>query len=217
MNIGPRLILLAVAWLAACPASAQPLAGGRLEFRYRQFPSGPYSGAFRAEGSVFDLSAFPPSAPGAVHGARIVHGGQHTILVVGGFGNADASADLSFLLLKSDQPFTPGTYIVDPVTFSVTFGFLDDARAVQIPPEPWNADWQLVLETILARHKFGAISGVITLDVVGSDRIAGTFRGFLVDDGGVTITLSDASFSVGLVVTPVEPLTWGSIKSSYRR
>ena len=217
MNTGPRLLLLAVAWLAACPASAQPLAGGRLEFKYRQFPAGSYSGAFRAEGSIVDFSAFPPSAPGAVHGAYIVHGGTHTILVVGGFGNADTSADLSFLLLKSDQPFTPGTYIVDPVTFSVTFGFLDDATGVQIPSEPWNADWQLVLDTIVAGHKFGAISGVITLDVVEFDRIAGTFRGFLVDEGGLTITLSDASFSVGLVVTPVEATSWGSIKSSYRR
>jgi hypothetical protein len=218
MNTGLRLLLLAAAWLAACPAAAQPLAGGRLEFRYRQFPFGPYTGAFRAEGSVVDFASFPPSSPGAVHAARFVHGGLHTILVVGGFGNGDDSADLSFLLLRSDQPFTPGIYVVDPVTFSVTFGFLDDARGVQIPSEPWTADWQLVLDAIVARHKFGAISGMITLDVVDSNRVAGTFRGFMVEDGGgVTITLSDASFSVGLVVTPVEPVSWGGIKAAYRR
>lgn len=217
MKIGLRLLLLAGASLAASPATAQPLAGGRLEFRYRQFPFGPYTGAFRAEGSVADLASFPPSLPGAVHAARFVHRGRHTLFVVGGFGNADSSGDIAFLILQSDQPFAPGTYVVDPVTYSVTFGFVDDAAGIRIPDEPWTADWQLVFESIAARHKFGAISGFITLDAVYTDRVSGTFRGFMAEaGGGLTITVSEASFSVGLVVTPVDPASWGSIKAAYR-
>jgi len=212
-----RLLLTTCAWGVASIATAQPSVAGRLEFAYRQFPSGSYAGTFVADGNLVDVTSFPPAAPGAVHAVHVLHDGVYTILVLGGFGNADDSGDIAFVLLQSEQPFAPGTYYVDPVTFSVTYGFLDDASGLEIPAEPWAVDWRVVLESIVADHKLAAISGIVTLTTVEPTHIAGTFGGYMAElDGPLRVAVSDASFSVGVTVLPVEATSWGEIKAFYR-
>jgi hypothetical protein len=212
-----RHLLAGVAFvLFAGPATAQSFGSGRLEFGYREFPTGPYSGRFYAEGSVLDFGAFPPSAPGAVHAAHVQHNGLHIIIILGGFQNADGSGDVAFLYLQSDEPFTPGTYVVDPVTYSVVFGFVDDATGIQIPDQLWDANWETIFDSVLAAHKMGSVSGLITLDEVTPGRVSGSFAGYLAEPDGIRAVVTDASFTAGAVVLPVETSSWGSVKAAYR-
>ena len=210
-------ILALGAWLvASSSALAGSTEGGVLHFAYRQFPFGPYSGTFHAEGSVLDPEFFPPDEPGAVQAFNVFHEGRHTLLIVGGYDNGDASGDLAFVLLQGEQPFTSGVYIVDPVTYSVMFGFLDDADGVVIPDSPWAVDWERFYESILASHKFGGFSGIITLDRVNPHYLEGSFAGYMVNEAGMKVVLSDAAFATGAVAVPVTPTSWADIKAAYR-
>lgn len=217
MKSGLLPLLAALVLLApTAPADAQAFDGGRLEFGYREFPFGLYSGSFFAEGSVLDFGAFPPSFPGAVHAAHVRHDGFHMIVVLGGFQNPDGSVDLAFLFLRSEEPFTTGQYVVDPVTYSIVFGFVDDGTDVQIPEDLWNANWQTVFDSVLASHKLGSVSGVITLDVVEPGRVSGSFAGYMAEPDGVRVVVTDAAFSAGTVILPVESSSWSRIKAIYR-
>lgn len=217
MKSGLLSLLAALALLAStAPAGAQSFDGGRLAFGYREFPFGQYSGTFFAEGSVLDFGAFPPSFPGAVHAAHVRHDGFHMIIILGGFQNPDGSADVAFLFLQSLEPFTVGQFVVDPVTYSVAFGFVDDATGVQIPEDLWNADWQTVFDSVLASHKLGSVSGVITLEVVEPGRVVGSFAGYMAEPDGMQVVVTDASFTAGAVILPVQSSSWSRIKAIYR-
>jgi len=217
MKSGLLSLLAALALLTStAPAGGQSFDGGRLEFGFREFPSGLYSGTFFAEGSVLDFGAFPPSFPGAVHAAHVRHDGLHMIVLLGGFQNPDGSADVAFLFLQSEEPFAAGQYVVDPMTYSIVFGFVDDATGVQIPEDLWSADWQTVFDSVLASHKMGSVSGVITLDVVEPGRVVGSFAGYMAEPDGVQVVVTDATFNAGAVILPVESSSWSRIKAIYR-
>ena len=140
LGLAGALVALTVAASPAVSGSPTLLDDGRLTFDYAQFPMGPYAGTFSAEGSI----AFPPEFPagsGATYGLVAEAEGIHYLLVVGGVRNLDETVDAAFLYLTSTIPFEPGTYPLDPATYSITYGFVDGATSLTFPENPHEFDW----------------------------------------------------------------------------
>ena len=80
----------------------------------------------------------------------------------------------------------------------------------------WFHDWQTVFDSVLASHKLGSVSGIITLDVVEPGRVVGSFAGYMAEPDGVQVVVTEASFSAGAGILPVESASWSRIKAIYR-
>lgn len=203
--------------LLAGPSFGQTVDGGTLHFDYSQLPFGPYGGTFHAEGNLLGLSSFPDDGQGGCAAFLAEHEGEHLLVILGGFGNGDASADAAFLALHSSEPFAPGVYIAGGLRCHGSFGFVDDAHAPGIPEDPTRVDWIEYLDGLLAEHQFLATIGTIVISSVGSDHVTGTFTGIMADPVDHTvIAVSDASFSMGLTTVSVDTETWAGIKARHR-
>jgi hypothetical protein len=218
------ILVLAVLFAGATGVRADSLelySGGLLKFEFRQFPFGPLSGSFHAEGDVLDPSEFPPDADGACTGFLASFETDARLGAFGGYVNPDQSVDLAFMIINGTFPFAPGTYRIDPRDGDVTMGFINNGRGIELPDEFEQLvtfGWREWFDQVIGDHKFSAVFGTVEVTAVEADRVSGTFdEGLMVEmDDGTIISMSEGEFRLTPLVLPVDEISWGAIKGLYR-
>lgn len=219
MKFAPLVASAVVSLLAMSSAWAQVASyeGGTISFDYAEFPLGMYTGSFLSDGVVEDIDAFPPEGTGASYGFTAQVPGREELLIVGGYENPDHTGDIAFVFLNVPNTIAPGIRFVDPISYSVLFGFIDDVSTFQAPTDPYHTDLDGWIETIIADHKFLSISGSVTISSIDEEGIVGTFSGLMArTTGGMLVSASSGTFSVGTTPVSVSAETWADIKSKFR-
>lgn len=219
MKFAPLVASAIVSLSAMTSASAQvtPYQGGTISFDYAEFPVGMYTGSFLSDGVIEDLASFPPDGTGASYGFTVQVPGREELLIVGGYENPDHTGDIAFVFLNVPNTISPGIRFVDPISYSVLFGFIDDVSAFQAPADPYHTDLDGWIETIIADHKFLSMSGSVTISSIDAEAIVGTFSGLMArTTGGMLVSASSGTFSVGTTPLGVSDDTWAEIKSKFR-
>jgi len=207
--------LLVLLSTAAYADSVHFYPGGEMSFTYMQIPPGPISGTFFAQGDVSDPQSIPPPGTGATSALAVEIDGMYYLLIVGGFGNADRSADIGFVFIMSPTPIGPGVYPLDPVGFTTLFGFLDDASDIVLPGDLTTTDWVVWVSSITAAHKFLGTSGSVVITVLTPSDIQATFAVTAGEfGGGPIIGIPDGYISVGTVLD-INQDSWGAVKNLY--
>jgi hypothetical protein len=142
--------------------------------------------------------------------------GFHYLVVFGGLQNLDSTVDLAFVFLRSPSPFAPGSYPVNISQYSAFFGFVDDASSIDIPDNPWSADWPTWIAGLNADHKLLAGSGAISLTSISNALLEGTFSGITGEfGGGILVGVTNGTFSLDPEALSIEDNSWGHIKALY--
>lgn len=210
---GRTLALTPALFLAVATAASAftMIDGGTFAFSYSSFPSGPYSGAFHADG---ELAGIPTD--GGTTAVLFDAGGTYYFIVVAGCVDPGGHLDGAVVMIQSPAPFGPGTYPVDAINRTCSFAFADDAISFALPEDPASTDWEVWFQQLVASRKFVGATGAIALVETGPTRVAGTFSGLSLEYGtNAPLAITDGTFDVTGAL-PVEPASWGRVKAGYR-
>jgi len=217
------ILVIVLALQGAALVNAQPMVGfteGEIAFDYSQTPFGPYSGSFQAIGPAGGAGDFID--PGETEGCGGVAGSSidgHLFLGYGAIRNPDKSLDLVILMIFTDsEPITPGTYSIDVTDFSSFFWYLDDVEGIVMPDNLDDANWDDLVASLIAAHKFASISGSITIDQLDASSASGTFTGAMIDldDIMTLISVSNGAFQLTGGYVASDDASFSELKTMYR-
>jgi hypothetical protein len=217
----PTLLLLLGALSAPVLAQgdARPFVEGTVAFEAVQFPFGPYSQSFQAEGPALPPGG-NPGAGAAVGGFLAAAEDTTTALLYSARTDTDGTVDLCALLLRrpgsGDALSIPaGDYPVD-LGGSCLFAFADGVRDFVLPVEFTPAAVMAWAESLDADRVFVSVTGALHVDVCDVHQFSGTFGGSLLDESFTTIALSGGTFDATGTGVANEVRAWGDVKSLWR-
>jgi len=205
-----RGITMLLAGLVACVSMTAAAGGGGtfytgtgMSFGY----GGAIDGTFDAEGSVLDVSGFPPEIGEATVGLVTDRGDSTIFVVTAAIKNVDETFDWVVAVLGVEGELAPGTYTIGNAV--VVIALFDDAEDVVLVE-----DDQIPIQIVAANRFLG--SGTVTIDTVG-ETMTGSFSGILTDPENILriFQISDGEFDLSGPVVPIEETSWGRLKAVF--
>jgi hypothetical protein len=215
------IAILACCLLTSVSATAQPAvayAAGEIEFNYTG--SGGYSESFHAVGPAGGAGEF--ILPEEAEGCGGLTGNTpdvHFFMASGAVRNPDSSQDIVVMVIYSDtESITNGSYPINPYDFSSIVLYLDDVTYFVYPEDTTELDWNAILGSVVAAHKYISLTGIITIGEINSGIANGTFSGFMSDMAipPVTITVENGTFALTGGLVSAAEASFSELKSMFR-
>ncbi len=209
IRVGRRVRLLTGVLLLLAGTAAGAGVGGTfytgttLSYNY----AGALNGSFFAEGSVADISGFPPALGSAAVGFVIDAGDSTYFMANGGIRNPDETVDWTIVIIAVEGDLVPGTYNMSNAV--VAMAFFDDAENVVI-----DESGEIPVEIVAENTFIG--TGSVVISSVGQT-VEATFSGMLADPDNFLriLNVSGGNIDLSGAVVPVREKSWGRIKALY--
>ncbi len=217
------IAILACCLLSAVSATAQPAvayAAGEIGFDYSRPVFGGYSGSFHALGPAGGAGEF--ISPEESEGCGGLTGNTpdvHFFMASGAVRNPDSSQDIVVMVIYSDTAsISNGSYPVNFIDFSSIFMYLDDVTEFVYPEDTTELDWNAILGSVVAAHKFISISGEINIDEINSGMASGTFNGSMsdADDPAFLLSVENGEFALTGGLVSADEASFSELKSMFR-